>query len=176
MATALHNETPRARKAPARRKADDFVMDHAKYQKFGQEMATAATQQVAKADTYWNQCRSLFIEAQSHGRASEAITDLFSPGESIKGRKAPWYRTYKSLLNNCVTYKIKVAEDDGMSAIQARIKDAKQEEIDNDPEKAEEKNQQMLEMFKRQAQGCLNRGIPKAQLAAILKELQPAAE
>jgi vacuolar-type H+-ATPase subunit E/Vma4 len=69
-----------------------------------------------------------------------------------------------------------VADDEGMSAIQARIKEAKQAEIDNDPEMAEEKNRQMLEMFRRQAQGCLNRGIPKAQLAAILKELQVSTE
>lgn len=174
MALATNTET-RGRRATSRAK-DDFMLDHEKYLKFGQEMATAATQQTSTAETYWNTCRSLFIEAQQHKRTGEALVDLFSPGDNIKGRKAPWYRTYKSLLTACHDRKIKVTEEDGVTAIQAKIKEAKQAEIDNDPEKAEEKNQQMVEMFRRQAQGCLNRGIPKTQLAAILKELQPAAE
>lgn len=138
----------------------------------GQEMATAATQQVRSSGTYWERCRDQFIEAQTHGVAQQALEALFGAGDAVEGKKAPWYRTYKSLLTTSAQRGIILTADMGMSTVQKLIKEHKAAEIENDPHAKEVKDQQMLEMFRRLAQGCLNRGISKSDLAAVLKELQ----
>lgn len=138
----------------------------------GQEMANAAVQQVQAGTNYWDRCRTQYIEAQNHGRAQEALVAIFKPGESVKGKKAPWYRTYKSILTAAAERGIEVTNDMGMSALQKLIKENKEQEIETDPEKAEAKRAQMLGMFVRLATGCLNMGISKRELAEALKEIE----
>lgn len=159
----------KAKEAPAK---DNWALPAQQMEALGVEMAQAAVQQVQAGVTYWDRVRTLFVDAQAHKRPNEAIVALFSAGDKVKGKKAPWYRTYKSLLTSAADLKITVTNDMGMSALQKLIKEAKQERAENDPEQKEAKDAQMLEMFVRLAQGCLNRGISKATLAARLKELE----
>lgn len=157
---------------PKPQKVDpNWQLDPGRYSAFGTEMAQAAAQAVKGAGNFWDRCRTLFIEAHEHGRGEEAVNLIFQPGESVKGRKAPWYRTYKSILTSALTYGIQVGHDTGVSGLQAKIKEAKDEAADNDPAMKAAKDQQLLGMFERMAQGCLNRGIAKKDLAAILARL-----
>jgi hypothetical protein len=100
---------------------------------------------------------------------------MFSPGESVKGRKAPWYRTYKSLLTAAADRGITVGHDTGVSALQKLIKESKDADVESDPEKHEAKEAQLIGMFQRLATGCLNFGIPMKRLAAALKEVESNA-
>lgn len=173
MATRKSNtklQTPVATKREGKSKPVAFILNTDALATFGQEMAQAAAGQVKNAGTYWDRCRTHFSEAQRNGKAEEAITAMFAAGDNVKGKKAPWYRTYKSILNAAVTLAIKVTDDMGMSALQKAIKAAKDDAAENDPAKKAEKDANALEMFKRMCIGCLNRGIPKAKLAAIVKE------
>lgn len=153
-------------------KPDAWAFDGAMLGQLGQEMAQAAAQQTQAAGTYWDRCRTHYVAAQDHGKAQEALDALFGPGEKVKGKKAPWYRTYKSLLSTANEIGVTVTNDMGMSALQKAIKLAKEEASENDPETAAAKDAQLLDMFTKMAQGCLNRGISKAKLAAILKGLE----
>lgn len=155
---------------------DDYIFDEEQYVHLGQEMAQEASKQVSNAGSFWERCRDMYVAAQEHGRAEDAIRALFSPGDTLQGRKAPWYRTYKSLLTSCFNLKIKVEGDAGVTNIQQQIKAAKDKIIERDPRARAAKDQQVLEMFKRLAQGCLNRGIAKQSLVAALKDLQPDVE
>lgn len=176
MATQTQTNTGRgrgrgkAKDAPAIQ--DNWTLPAQQMEALGVEMAQAAVQQVQAGVTYWDRVRTLFVDAQQHKRPNEAIVALFSAGDKVKGKKAPWYRTYKSLLSSAASLKIQVTNDMGMSALQKLIKEAKAEKAENDPEQKEAKDAQMIEMFVRLAQGCLNRGISKATLAARLKELE----
>lgn len=179
MATQVqHAETRRtarsrtAVKEPTTR--ERWHLDQERLTALGQEMATAATQQVRSSGTYWERCREVFMEAQTHNKAQEAVQELFAAGDKVEGRKAPWYRTYKSLLTACATRNIIVTVDMGMSQVQKLIKEHKQAEIESDPEAKSAKDEQMIEMFRRLAQGCLNRGIEKKVLAAVLKDVTPS--
>lgn len=174
-AAVITNVAPKAKRG--RKPADAPVIvawafDAARYGSLGQEMGQAAVQQVSAAGTYWDRCRTLYVEAQNHGVAQEALDALFGPGDKVKGKKAPWYRTYKSLLNSALTLKLTVTDAMGMSALQKAIKGAKEDAADENDEAREAKAAQLLEMFKKIAQGCLNKGITKAELAKALKELE----
>jgi hypothetical protein len=147
-------------------------LDPERYTGLGAEMAQAAASQTVAVGTLWNRCRTLFTEAQRIGKAGEAVELLFAPGERVKGKKAPWYRTYKSLLTNAVKLNVPVTDDMGMTALQKAIKAAKETAEENDPEAAKAKNAQMLGMFQRMVSGCLARGISKADLARIVKEAE----
>lgn len=157
---------------PAATKKEKFFLNLADLSTFGQEMAQAATQQVSNAGTYWDRCRTMFTEAQRNGKAAEALEAIFKPGENVKGKKAPWYRTYKSILGSAVALGLSVTDDMGMTALQKAIKVAKDEAAEKDPQLRQEKDNNALEMFKRMCVGCLNRGIPKSKLAAILKDAE----
>lgn len=184
------NETPRRRGRPpskvvappkrANRKGsaaqhkDDYVFEVKEFESLGQEMAVAATQQTVAASTYWDKCRSLFVQAQDHGRAADAIVALFAPGEAVKGKKAPWYRTYKSILTQCEQRGLHITNEHGVTAAQALIKESKANEIEADPAAKKLKDAQMIDMFRRLAQGCLNRGIKLATLNNVMRELAAA--
>lgn len=170
------------RKTPARRSLhrsatqahkDDFIFDEQQYVHLGEEMAQEASKQVSNAGSFWERCRDMYVGAQEHGRAEDALRALFSPGDTMQGRKAPWYRTYKSILTSCFNLKIKVAHDHGVTTVQRLIKDARDAIVERDPRARAAKDQQVLVMFTRLAQGCLNRGISKQALVAALKDLQP---
>lgn len=161
-------QTPHATK----REKASFILNTESLGSFGQEMAQAATQQVSNASTYWDRCRTYFTEAQRNGKAAEALEAIFKPGENVKGKKAPWYRTYKSILGSAVALNLTVTDSMGMTALQKAIKIAKDEAADNDPKLKAEKDANALEMFKRMVVGCLNRGIPKSKLATILKDAE----
>lgn len=158
----------------AGRKATDkalWIIDD-RFSATGQEMAVAAAQANVQSGTFWDRCRTLFVEAQEHGKAQEAVSVLFSAGDKVKGKKAPWYRTYKSLLNSCLTLNVKLDNSHGMSAVQKLIKIAKETKLENDPEAQAAKAEDLKGMFKRMAQGCLNAGVKKSELVAILKEVE----
>lgn len=159
----------RAVKEPVHR--ERWHLDTDRLAALGHEMATAATQQVRSSGTYWERCRDSFIEAQTHHKEQEALAALFSAGDKVAGKKAPWYRTYKSLLTACAQRDIVVTTEMGMTQVQKLIKEHKAAEIEQDPEAKQAKDEQMVEMFRRLAQGCLNRGIDKKQLAQVLKEV-----
>lgn len=152
--------------------APAWEFDPSRYGALGQEMAIAAKQQVQSAGTFWDRCRTLYVEAQEHGKAQEALDALFGPGEKVKGKKAPWFRTYKSILTNALTNGVTITNEMGMSAAQKSVKAAKDEATDNDEESSQAKTNSLLDMFTKLAQGCLNRGVPKSQLATILKGLE----
>lgn len=188
-AQVAHKETPkrrgrppskvvpakRARRTSAEMHKDDYVFAVQEFEALGQEMAVAATQQISAATTYWDRCRSLYVQAQDHGRAQEAIVALFAPGEAVRGKKAPWYRTYKSILTQCEQRGLHLSNETGMSAAQQLIKEAKQSEVESDPTAKKLKDEQMIGMFQRLAQGCLNRGIKLARLVKVLEETATAA-
>lgn len=132
----------------------------------GQEMATAAHQQVVGAVSYWDRCRTVFSAAQAQGKGQEAFDAIFGPGEKVKGKKAPWYRTYKSILSNALQHGVTIGQDMGMSAAQAAVKEAKDNAAD-----AGDKAAKLVEMFTKMAQGCLNAGVSKAKLDTIIKGL-----
>lgn len=176
-AAVINNVPAKAGRKPAKAKPSTPVIvvwtfDAQRYGSLGQEMGQAAVQQVAAAGTYWDRCRTLYVEAQNNGAAQEALDALFGPGDKVKGKKAPWYRTYKSLLNSALTLGLTVTDQMGMSALQKAIKGAKEDAADENEEAAAAKDAQLLEMFKKIAQGCLNRGITKKALAEALKGLE----
>lgn len=138
----------------------------------GREMAEAAAQQTSAAGNYWDRSRTLYVEAQNNGKAQEALDAMFGPGDKVKGKKAPWYRAYKSQLTSCLKLGITVDNSMGMTAVAKLIKGAKEAAADDSAEASAAKDAQLLDMFKKMAQGCLNRGIDKKQLATILKELE----
>lgn len=157
--------TPRRGRPP--KKKDDWSLDVGRYEALGEEMANAAVSSVKEAGTLWDRARTFFVEAQAHGQGEAAVVALFHPGDNIKGRKAPWYRTYKSLLSSAVKLSINVTNEMGMSALQKEIKAAKDEAQDPEAKKA-----QLIGMFLRLAKGCLEKGITKAQLAKELTKLE----
>ena len=175
LATTTETRNTRGRRtASSTRERDDWLFDRQQYEGLGLEMAQAATKQVENAGTYWEKCRSLFVEAQQHNRAHDAVLALFHAGDEVRGRKAPWYRTYKSILTQCADRKIKIDNETGMTQVQKLIKEAKEKEIENDPEAKVAKDEQLLAMLERMVVGCLNRGIDKKRIAEIVKAAQPA--
>lgn len=177
-ATLNNNTAPKSRKPrtnkPEPEATPAWELDATRYGALGQEMATSAVQQVAAAGSYWDRCRTLYVEAQNHGKAQEALDCLFGPGEKVKGKKAPWFRTYKSILSNALLHGVTLTDDMGMSAAQQAVKAAKDEATDSDAEASAAKDEQLVGMFTKLAQGCLNRGIAKSKLATILKGLEAA--
>lgn len=149
-----------------------YVFDASRFGTLGQEMAQAAAQQTQAAGTYWDRARTLYVEAQDNGCAQAAIDALFGPGEKVKGKKAPWFRTYKSILSSSLKHGIVITNAMGMTAVQKLIKGAKESAAENDETAAAAKDQQLLDMFTKMAQGCLNRGITKATLAKIIKDME----
>lgn len=147
-------------------------LDAERYTGLGAEMAQAAASQTVAVGTLWNRCRTLFVEAQAVNKGQEAVDLLFAPGERVKGKKAPWYRTYKSLLTNAVKLNVTVTNDMGMTSLQKAIKVAKEANEENDPDAAKAKDEQMIGMFQRMVNGCLARGISKARLATIVKDAE----
>lgn len=175
MATRKSNtklQTPVATKREGKSKPVAFILNTDALATFGQEMAQAAAGQVKNAGTYWDRCRTHFAEAQRNGKAEEAIAAMFAAGDNVKGKKAPWYRTYKSILNAAVKLAIKVTDDMGMTALQKAIKAAKDNAAEHDPAKKAEKDAAALEWFRKWATACLARGIEKAKLAQIVKEAE----
>ncbi len=162
----------RSRRSPAVKPDKDWLLPSDQLNALGVTMAQAAVQQTQASGNYWDQCRTQFVTAQEHGRGKEAIQAIFGPGEKVQGRKAAWYRTYKSILTSAVDRGIQVTNDMGMTALQGAIKAAKQAEVDSDPKKHAEKEANMLEMFTRLAKGCLGLGITKQRLAQALKDVE----
>lgn len=165
-ATGSNAKAQTARK-PQSRKRDDWALDSARYAKLGHEMAEAAVNNVKDAATLWDQARSYYVEAQQHGQAEAAVVALFSAGDEVKGRKAPWYRTYKSILGSAAKLSIAVTNEMGMSALQKEIKAAKDDQQDPEAKKA-----QLIGMFIRLAKGCLNAGVEKRALVKALTEAE----
>lgn len=162
---ATGNNVKAQRRGPA--KKDDWTLDANRYSQLGHEMAEAAVNNVKDAATLWDRARTYFVEAQEHGQGEAAVVALFSAGDEVKGRKAPWYRTYKSILSSAVKLSITVTNEMGMSALQKEIKAAKDEQADPEAKKA-----QLLGMFLRLAKGCLEKGISKKELASELTKLE----
>lgn len=152
--------------------AFDFATHAQRYGAVGKHAAIEAVSATNNAGSQWVSIRNAFVEGQTAGFARETHDAIFAAGDAVKGKKAPWYRTYKSVLNSAIELGLTVAPDMGMSALQKAIKAAKEEKAENDPEAAAAKATQLLEMFAKMAQGCLNAGIPKTKLAAVLKGLE----
>lgn len=150
---------------------DEWVFNEQEAMSLGQEMAERASSQVKDAGNYWSRCRDIYIAAQDHGRAEQALAALFTPGDNIQGRKAPWYRTYKSILTSALSLKIRVEGEFGVTALQRLIKEAKDAAVESDPKAKQLKDEQMIVMFTRLAQGCINRGIEKQTLVNALRGL-----
>ena len=89
------------------------------------------------AATLWDRARTYFVQAQEHGQSEAAVVALFSAGDEVKGRKAPWYRTYKSLLSSASKLSINVTNEMGVTALQKEIKAAKDEAQDPEAKKAQ---------------------------------------
>lgn len=165
-AELAQEQTKADRKPPA--KADPrWKLPTDRLESLGREMAEAAVKSVKDAGTLWDRARTGFVEAQEHGRGAEAVEALFHAGDETKGRKAPWYRTYKSILTSAVKLNIAVSNEMGVTALQTKIKAAKAEQAD-----PEVKQAQLRGMFERLAKGCLNAGISRADLAKIIKEIE----
>lgn len=147
--------------------------EHAQqYGAIGKHAAIEAVNSTNNAGSQWVSIRDAFVEGQDAGFARETHDAIFAAGDAVKGKKAPWYRTYKSILNSAIEYKLTVTKDMGMSALQKAIKGAKEDKAANDPTAAAAKAQQLIEMFTKMAQGCLNAGIEKATLAKVLKSIE----
>ena len=136
--------------------------------KLGTQIGTVAAQQASQGGNIWNEVRTRFAAAQRDGKAQEAFDAIFTNGgDKVKGKKAPWYRTYKSLLNSAIVHGVTVTDDMGASALQAAVKEAKSAATSETDEQAA-----AILMFTRMAQGALNKGVSKAKLASVLKGLE----
>ncbi len=158
--------SPKPADAPA------WALDADRLTKLGTDMVNAAVGQVKEGGTFWDCVRTQYVDAQAHGAGEAALVAIFAPGEKIKGKKAPWYRTYKSLLTNAHNRGIVINNEMGMGTVQAAIKASKEEEVDSDPAKAAEKQANLITMFERLAKGCLSSGVTKAKLAEVLKNIE----
>lgn len=170
MATRKLQSSKATKSAPV--KAAPFMLQEDQLSAFGIEMATAATQAISSAGNYWDRCRTMFVPAQQNGKGKEALDALFNAGDKVKGKKAPWYRTYKSILNSALTLGIAVTDAMGMSELQKAIKARKDEAAENDPAVREEKIANAKKMFRNMAIGCLKLDVPKSELARILKDCE----
>lgn len=105
--------------------APAYVLDVERVAAKGQEIAAAAASVNTVSTNAWDMVRTLFVEAQDNGAMAEAYAVFFGAGDAVKGKKAGWYRGYKSAINNAMAYKIKLDNSMGYSALLAAIKDAK---------------------------------------------------
>lgn len=142
--------------------APAYVLDVEAVAKRGVEVATAATAVTAATGNAWACLRTIISEAQANGCGKEAAEAFFAAGDGVKGKKAGWWRGYKSAINNALALNITITNDMGYSALLAAIKEAKGP---TDPEK-------LLAMVEKMAQGYLNNGGDKAKLLALVKGLE----
>lgn len=133
----------------------------------GRNIATIATQQKAQAGNNWDVLRTGYVQASAAGVAQDWLTATFeNGGDKVKGAKAAWYRTYKSILSGAHEHAVELTDSMGSTAAQNAVRDARQ---DAKPES--ERQAQLYQMFLKMAQGALNAGVSKAKLAAGLKGL-----
>lgn len=151
------------------------IADFTAYGSLGHEAAVAATQQVKAAGNYWDRMRTLYVAAQDVGQAAEAIAALFGAGDKVKGKKAPWYRNYKSCLTRAQERGVTVTNDMGAAALAQALKAqavTNGSDSDGDSDQDATKLEGLLVMFDRMAKGALNAGATKAQLAKRLAALE----
>lgn len=142
--------------------AAQYVLDVEAIAKRGVEVATAATAVTAATGNAWACLRTIISEAQANGCGKEAFEAFFNAGDKVKGKKAGWWRGYKSAINNALELGITITNDMGYSALLTAIKEAKGP---TDPAK-------LLAMVEKMAQGYLNAGGDKAKLLATIKEME----
>lgn len=141
--------------------ARQYVLDVDAVAKRGVEVATAATASTKVSGNAWATLRTIISEAQAAGFGREAFEAFFNAGDKVKGKKAGWWRGYKSAINNALNLGITITNEMGYSALLAAIKDARP----TDPNK-------LLAMVEKMAQGYLNNGGDKAKLMALIKSLE----
>lgn len=142
--------------------AAQYVLDVEAVAKRGVEVATAATAVTAATGNAWACLRTIISEAQANGCGKEAAEAFFAAGDAVKGKKAGWWRGYKSAINNALALGITITNDIGYSALLQAIKEAKGP---TDPAK-------LLAMVEKMAQGYLNAGGDKAKLLSVVKALE----
>lgn len=148
-----------------------FVLNVEEVATLGKEAATLAASSVVQAGNVWNRIRSLYVPAQEAGQSNEFVTALFEAGDKVKGKKAPWYRAYKSILSRAAKDGVTVTS--AMSAKQAQ--DAVRDAADA-TETAEEKKAKALAFFGRMWASAIANGLTEAELiGAGRKAIKDAA-
>ncbi len=139
-------------------------------QALGHRIALTAADAHLKNESVWSECRTYLVAAIGAGKGQEYVDAFREGGSKVKGKKAPWYRTYLCIMQGAVQHGVKVTDDMGAKAAQVAVQDAKR-----DARPVSEAQAQALIMFERAAQGCLNQGITMATLAKTLKPLKSNA-
>lgn len=134
---ALTANVGTAVKAPKPRKAKDqgqksqapeFKLDTDRIAIIGTQVGTLANGAAKAGDTAFDTVRTHIVDALVGGgyeTAGEAHKALFTAAYAVKGAKAQWLRTYKSVFNSAIELRIPFDHSTGLSALQKLIKAAK---------------------------------------------------
>lgn len=129
----------------------------------GKTVGKAATEANVTAGGIWASARTHYVLAQGIGKATEWV-EAFGKGiKSVKGKKAPWARTYLSILTRAAKLGVKVEDGMGANDCQKAVKEA-QDALTDPTQKAKEA-WAMAERFIRSAFD--NGADPKEALASF---------
>lgn len=120
---------PRKAKPQAQQvQAPAFTLDTDHIATIGTQVGTLASETAKAGDTAFSTVRTHIVEALVGGgyeTAGEAHKALFAAAYAVKGAKAQWLRTYKSVFNSAIELRIPFDHSTGLSALQKLIKAAK---------------------------------------------------
>jgi hypothetical protein len=131
----------------------------------GKSVGTIATSANVQAGNVWAQSRTHYVLAQSAGKASEWCAAFVAGIKSVKGRKAPWARTYSSILVRAAKLGVIIGDDMGANDAQKAVKAAQDAAAD-----PAEKAKQALEMARRFMVAALEAGASVKDMQAALKD------
>jgi hypothetical protein len=141
------------------------VIDLAAALALGKSVGTAATEANVQSSNVWATCRTHYCLAQSAGKAGEWCDQFVKGVKSVKGRKAPWARTYSSILVRAAKLGVTIENAMGANDAQKAVKAAQDAAAD-----PTEKAKAALEMARRFMIAALEAGVNPRDLAAALKD------
>lgn len=139
----------------------------------GKSVGEEATKANISAGNIWATARTHYVLAQGVKQAKEWV-EAFGKGiKSVKGRKAPWARTYLSILTRAAKLGVNISDEMGMGDAQKAVK-AAQDELADPTQKAKEA-WNMAERFIRSAfENGADVNEAKAAFRAIVAEYAEA--
>jgi hypothetical protein len=115
----------------------------------GKTVGTEATKANVTAGGIWATARTHYVVAQTIGKADEWVSAFGKGIKSIKGKKAPWARTYLSILTRAAKLGVKIEDAMGANDAQKAVKTAQDEKAD--PAQKAKEAWSMAERFIRSA-------------------------
>lgn len=119
-------KAPKAK--PQKAQAPAFTLDVQHLSTVGTQVGTLASETAKAGDSAYASVRTAIVEALvggGHEAAAEAHKALFTAAYAVKGAKAQWLRTYKSVFNSAIELKLAFDHSTGLTALQKLIKAAK---------------------------------------------------